>query len=235
MTRHELKEQLQHDVLRDNVDVAVGYVATHRSQTIRWVVIALVVVAIAGLSYGVYAYQLSQRQKALDSAMQIVDAPVVAQGDAFGKSYPTQQAKDTAAIGALTGVVAQYGGTDQGDTAQYLLAGIQVSKQKYADAERSFKTVADGNSAVAGLAKVGLAQLYMGTGKPNQAKPILQGLISNPSPLVSKEQATILMAQAINSEDPKRARQMLDSMKSPTARPAIGRAADQILQEAKKP
>jgi predicted negative regulator of RcsB-dependent stress response len=233
LTRHELKEQLQHDAFKDNVDVAVGYVATHRQQVVRYAVIALVIAVIAGVSYGVYRYQKTQREQALQSAMAIVEAPVAAQPDGFGKSFATQQAKDDASMKALSDVAARYSGTDQGEAARYYLAGLQVGNQKYAEAERNFKAVSDSGSQFAALAKVGLAELYVGQGRVDQAKTLLQDLAAHPTPMVSKEQATILLASALKTEDPKRSKQLADSLKTPTQRPAVTRAADQITQESK--
>lgn len=233
MTRHELKEQLQHDAFKDNVDVAVGYVATHRQQAVRYVVIALIVAVIAGVSYGVYRYQKAQRQQALQAAMAVVEAPVAAQPDGFGKSFTTQQAKDDASMKALSDVAAKYSGSDQGEAARYYLAGLQAGNRKYAEAESNFKAVAASGSQFAALAKVGLAELYTGQGKIDQAKTLLQDLAAHPTPMVSKEQATILLAGALKANDPKRSKQLADSLKTPTQRPAVSRAVDQLTQESK--
>jgi predicted negative regulator of RcsB-dependent stress response len=233
LTRHELKEQLQHDAFRDNVDVAVGYVATHRQQVTRYIVIASVVAVIAGLSYGVYRYQKAQREQALQSAMAIVEAPVAAQPDGFGRSFTTQQAKDDASMKALSDVAAKYSGSDQGEAARYYLAGLQAGNQKYAEAESNFKAVAGSGSPFAALAKIGLAELYIGQGRPDQAKTLLQDLAAHPTPLVSKEQATVLLASALKAQDPKRSKQLAESLKTPTQRPAVSRAVDQLTQESK--
>lgn len=234
MTRHELKEQLQHDAFRDNVDVAVGYIALHRQQMIRYAVIALIVAVIAGVSYGIYRYQKSQRQQALQGAIRIAEAPVSAQSDPYGKSFTTQEAKNQAALKALGEVASKYNGTDEGEAAQYFMAGLQAESQKYADAERNFKAVAGSGSPYSALAKVGLAELYAGEGKTDEAKTILQDLIAHPTALVSKEQATLLLAGILKTQDPKRSVQLAESLKAPTQRPAVSRAAEQLAQETSK-
>lgn len=233
MTRHELKEQLQHDAFRDNVDLAVDYVASHRRQAIRWTAIALGIAIIAGVTYGIYEYRKNQREHALQAAIVILEAPVEPKPDGFGTSYKTQEAKDQAVTKSLSDVAATYSGSEQGDAALYLLAGHQASNGKYADAERNFKTVADSGSDYSALAKIGLAQLYVGQGKTQQAKTILEGLVSHPTAMVSKEQATLLLASVIKDTDPKRAKQLAESLKGPTERPAVERAADQIATAAK--
>jgi predicted negative regulator of RcsB-dependent stress response len=233
LTRHELKEQLQHDAFRDNVDVAVDYVATHRQLVIRWAVAVLVAATILGLSYGVYRYQKIKRNQALQSALDVADAPVSTQSDHLGVSFTSEQLKNAAAIKALSDVASRYTGTEQGDVAQYYLAGLQASTSKFSDAERNFKAVAQASTPVSALARVGLAELYAGQGRTDEAKTLLQNLVSHPNALVSREQATILLAGVLKSQDPKRAGQLLDSLKGPMERPAVERAASQVLSDTK--
>jgi len=233
LTRHELKEQLQHDAFRDNVDFAVGYAAAHRKQVLRGAAILLAVLAIAGLSYAVYRYQKSQRQQALSAALTIAEAPVTTEPNQIGKAFANQQTKDLAAIKAMSDVAAKYNGTEEGDAAQYYLAGLQANQGKYSEAEKNLKAVSDSRSSFSALAKVALAQLYTGEGKTGQAKTILEGLVSHPTALVSREQATILLANAVKTSDPKRAKQLLESLKKPDERPAVERAANQSLENVK--
>jgi TolA-binding protein len=233
LTRHELKEQLQHDAFRDNVDIAVDYVASHRRQVIRWTAVGLAIAIVAGAIYGIYHYQKTQREKALQAAMAVMEAPVNPKPDGFGKTFPTEDAKNQAAMKAFSDVAAKYNGTDQGDAARYMLAGLQASTAKYTEAERNFKAVGDSNSPYSGLAKVGLAQLYDGQGKTQQAKTILEGLVAHPTPMISKEQATLLLAGVIKDTDPKRAKQLAESLKVPAERAAVERAAGQIAADAK--
>jgi TolA-binding protein len=160
--------------------------------------------------------------------MDIIEAPVANQSDGYGKSYPTQQAKDAASMKVLSEVAAKYDGTDQGELARYMLAGFQAANGKYTEAEKNFKQVASSGTQTAALANVGLAQLYAGQGRNDQAKAILQNLVAKPSPLVSKEQATVLLANLVKSTDAKRAKQLLDSVKPSPQRPALERAIEQL-------
>jgi TolA-binding protein len=233
LTRHELKEQLQHDAFRDNVDTALDYVTTHREQVIRWAAVIVVVAIGLGVGYWIYAHQKASRNQALQAALDIADAPVMPNSDGFGLSFPTLEKKNAAATKALSDVASQYANTEQGDIARYYLAGLQASENKYAEAEANFKAVANSSSAVAALAKVGLAELYAGEGKNDQAQTILEKLVANPTPLVSRSQATIMLANVIKSKDPQRARQLLDSLKGPAEAPAVTEAANQLLQEIK--
>ena len=48
MTRHELKEQIQHDQFTDSVSRVVDYISANREKVTRWAIAAIVVLAIAG-------------------------------------------------------------------------------------------------------------------------------------------------------------------------------------------
>ena len=231
MTRHELKEQVQHDHFTDSVDVALDYVSTHRQQVTLYSVIAVAVIVIAGLTAWYMQHQKQVRQQALRSALEIVEAPVSAKATPYGKSFPTKEAKDQAAIKALSDVASKYNGNEAGDAAQYFLGTMQADNGKYAEAEKNFKTVADSTTPYSAFAKVALAELLAGQGKMDPAKTILEGLIQHPTPLVSKDQATLLLAGILKDSDPGRAKQLAESLKGPTGRAGVQRAADQLTQE----
>ncbi|MGH9695204.1 MAG: tetratricopeptide repeat protein [Bryobacteraceae bacterium] len=230
MTRHELKEQVQHDHFLDTVDVAVDYVSAHRRLVTIYGAIAVAVVVIVGLTAWYMQHQKQARRQALNSALEIVEAPVSAQATPYGKSFPTKQAKDQAAIKVLSDVASKYSGSEAGDAAQYFLGTIQVDNGKYAEAEKNFKTVGDSKTQYSAFAKVALAELFAGQGKLDQAKTILDGLIQHPTPLISKNQATLLLAGILKDSDPARAKQLAESLKGPTERAGVQRAADQFVQ-----
>lgn len=233
MTRHDLKEQLQHDTFTDNVDLAIDYVASHRQRVTRWSIIVLAVLIVVGVGYAIYRHQKTERQQAFQAAMVVAESPVGPQTDSSGKTYATQQAKDEAAMKAFSAVAAKYKGTEQGDAAQYYVGGLQAGQGKYSEAETNFKAVAESSSPVSGLAKVALAELYAGEGKTDQATNIAEGLIKNPTPLVSKDQATVLLVGVLKNSDPKKAKQVADSLKTAAQRPEVQRALDQVMQNAK--
>jgi hypothetical protein len=233
LTRHDLKEQLQHDTFTDNVDLAIDYVASHRQRVTRWSIVALAALIVIGVGYAIYRHQRTERGQAFQAALVIAEAPVGPQAESSGKTYATQQAKDQAAMKAFSGVAAKYKGTEQGDAARYYVGGLQAGQGKYSEAESNFKAVAESGSPVSGLAKVALAELYMGEGKTDQAANIAEGLIKNPTPLVSKDQATVLLVSILKNSDPKKAKQVADSLKTPTQRPEVQRALDQVMQNAK--
>jgi hypothetical protein len=232
LTRHDLKEQLQHDQFTDAVSDVVTYTQSHRQQVIRWSVISAVVLLVAGGIWGFLSYQKSQRQKDLSDAMTVVDAQVGPPND-FSKTYLTEDAKTAAETKALADVIAKHGRSNEGMIAQYYLATIKA-KQDQAGAEGDFKRVADSGSDVAPLAKIALAQIYVGQKKTAQAQDVLRSIVNSPTDLVSKAQAQILLAQTEATADPKDAKAVL-KMISPDAqkRQAVSHAADAVAAQLK--
>ncbi len=232
MTRHDLKEQLQHDEFTDAVSHAISYAQNNRQQVIRWAVIVVAVLLVAGGIWGLLKYQKTQRQNDLASAMAVVDAPVGAPNE-FTKTYPTEDAKNTAAQKALSDVVAKDGTSNEGMIALYYLATMKAKKDQGA-AEGDFKRVSESSSEVAPLAKIALAQIYVGEKKTSQAQDLLRSIINNPTDLVSKAQAQILLAQTEASVNPQDAKATL-KMISPEdeKRQAVATAAGTVSAQLK--
>ena len=233
MTRHELKEQLQHDHFTDAVSEAVAYALSNRKILIRWIVVAVLVLGLAGGALWFAAYNRSIRQQALAAALQVIDTPVGASSQA-PNSYPTQEAKQQAEIKVLSDMVAKYGGTREGLIAQYYLGTVKVERKNPKGAESDLRRVADAKSEFAPLAKIALAQLYAGENRVAEARALLQSIANKPSDLVSKAQADILLAQLYLTTNPQEAKKILQSLKTPTQRPAVSRAVDQLSAQLTK-
>jgi predicted negative regulator of RcsB-dependent stress response len=233
LTRHELKEQLQHDHFTDAVSEAVAYALSNRKILIRWIVVAVLVLGLAGGALWFAAYNRSIRQQALAAALQVIDTPVGASSQA-PNSYPTQEAKQQAEIKVLSDMVAKYGGTREGLIAQYYLGTVKVERKNPKGAESDLRRVADAKSEFAPLAKIALAQLYAGENRVAEARALLQSIANKPSDLVSKAQADILLAQLYLTTNPQEAKKILQSLKTPTQRPAVSRAVDQLSAQLTK-
>jgi len=233
LTRHELKEQLQHDHFTDAVSEAVAYALSNRKILIRWIVVAVLVLGLAGGALWFAAYNRSIRQQALAAALQVIDTPVGASSQA-ANSYPTQEAKQQAEIKVLSDMVAKYGGTREGLIAQYYLGTVKVERKNPKGAESDLRRVADAKSEFAPLAKIALAQLYAGENRVAEARALLQSIANKPSDLVSKAQADILLAQLYLTTNPQEAKKILQSLKTPTQRPAVSRAVDQLSAQLTK-
>ena len=232
MTRHELKEQLQHDHFTDAVSGAVLYARSHREGVMRWAMGIGIALIVAGLAFWYEAYRNSVRQQDLEKAFTVLEAPVGSPSQ-LGKNFPTQEAKTQASIKALQDVVAKDGGTRQGLIAQYYLGTLKAARQDTKGAEADLQSVANSSSECAPLAKIALAQIYAGENKTAQAQAMLRDLINKPTDLVSKAQAEILLAHLDETSNPQEARKLLQSLRAETD-PAVTRAVQQISSQLNK-
>ncbi len=78
------------------------------------------------------------------------------------------------------------------------------------------------------LAKVALAQLYSGSNRVPEAQTLLRSVIDHPTPLVSKAQAQIMLAQLDKTANPQEAKGILQQLKG-NQDPVIARSAEQLL------
>jgi hypothetical protein len=69
-----------------------------------------------------------------------------------------------------------------------------------------------------------LAQIYAGEGKVNQGVPLIQSVIDHPTVLVSKEAATLALADLIKTTDPQRAKKLVEPLRTSTRSP-VSKAA----------
>lgn len=229
LSRQELKS-LEGDHFAAKVGSAMDYAVIHKQQVVRWALIGVGLLLLLGAAYWYYLQQRAIRQQDLKAALSIVEAPVGTEASKFFKSYPTLQAKDDAAIKAFTDVVAKHAGSKEGALAQYYLGTIYADRGKVAEAEGSLKAAVGSNSEVSPLAKIALSQIYAGQGKTGEVETLLRSVIANPSTLVSKEQATILLAQAIGKTKPAEAKKLLEPLRG-DQRQVISRAANSVYAE----
>ena len=227
LTRHELKEQLQHDHFTDAVSDVVTYAFSHPKRLIRWIVLAVLVLVLAGGALWFASYKKSIRQNALAATLQVIETPVGTSSQA-PNSYPTQDAKQQAEIKVFSDMVAKYGGTREGLIAQYYLGTVKAEKKDPKGAESDLRRVADSKSEFAPLAKIALAQLYAGENRITEAKALLQSIANKPSDLVSKAQADILLAQLEMTTNPQEAKKILQSLRGANQPPSVSRAVDQL-------
>lgn len=220
ITRKELKR----DKFALEVEHTVEYVAEHRKAVIRYSVIGAAVL-IAILAF--FAYRRQQqgvRQEALTSALEIQQAVVGPAPNEFIRAYPTEQAKNEAASKALADLAAKYSGSEEGVIAEYYLGTNAADQGKIAEAEKWLKDVADsGGANYASLAKLTLADVYKAQGKLGEGESLLRSLIAKPTDFVSKEQATIALADLIAASKPAEARKLLEPLR--TERSSISRVA----------
>ena len=208
ITRKELKS----DKFAQEVGLTVTFFEEHQKDVVRYGAIAVAVVLLI-LGYNVYSrHQRVAREEALTQAISVQEASVAQPTDPRG--FPTQDAKDQAAIKAFSDLASKYSGTDEGNIAVYYIGAIRADEGKLAEAEKFFLQVADHASAnYASLAKLSLVDIYYSDGRTDQAEKTLRDLIVHPTVFVSQDDATITLARHLATKNPAEARKLLSPIK----------------------
>ena len=141
-------------------------------------------------------YQHATRQEVLHRAMNIQNAQI-GPAQEYLVTFPTAEARDAAVVKAWQELAAKYSGSDEGRIAEYFLGTNAADEGNLAEAEKHFKAADSGNGPYASLAKLALAQVYGGEGKVKEGAQVLQSLIDHPTVLVSKETATLALADLL--------------------------------------
>jgi predicted negative regulator of RcsB-dependent stress response len=210
ITRKELKS----DSLVEEVGLTVTFFEEHQQDVIRYGGAALAVVLLVG-GYFIYrGHEHAAREEALGQAIRVQETPVATVSATGGQTFPTQDAKDQAAIKAFADLESKYSGSDEAQVAEYYLGCIHSDQGKMAEAEKNFLNVVDhGDKNYASLAKMSLAEVYFGEGKNDQGEKMLRDLMDNPTVLVSKDQAAISLAKHLVGRNNAEARKLLAPIK----------------------
>jgi predicted negative regulator of RcsB-dependent stress response len=220
ITRKELKT----DKFALEVEHTVNFFEEHQKELIRYggIGLALVVLLLGWMTYS--RHQHTAREAALARAIEVQESPVGPPQPGENRNFPTQESKDQAALQAFSQVTSTYSGSAEGEIAEYYLGSIRADQGKLAEAEKSFKEVADkGDARYSSLAKLSLAQIYFADGRDAQGEGLLRDLMAHPTTFVSKEQATIALARYLSVKKPAEARKLLDPLRSQPG--AVGQVA----------
>ena len=224
------RKGLKQDKFALEVGHTVEYLGMHRKQAIR-IGIAVGVVAVlvlAILTYRGYSYR--QRQAALSAALEIQMAPVSPTPNDVVRTFPTEQERTKAAVKAFADVATRFAGSGEATIATYYLGILAADDGRLPDAEKALKEVIEsGNDRYAALGRLALADVYKGMGKMAEAEKVLRSLMEKPSAFVSKEQATIELAQLLGPTRPAEARKLLEPLR--TERGTISRSVLTALSE----
>jgi predicted negative regulator of RcsB-dependent stress response len=220
ITRKELKS----DKFALEVEHTVTFFEEHRNMILRY---GAIVLGVALLVWGYSAYSGRQgmaRQDALYKCLQALEAPVGPQQSPGVLAFPTDAAKDQQVNKLFTDLKNKYSGSDEAVIAQYYLASQATDQGKVAEAEKGYLEASQkGDAKYGSLAKLALAQIYFSDGRADQGEKTLRDLIANPTPFVSKDQATIMLARYIGAKKPAEAHALLKPL---IAKPgAVGQLA----------
>ena len=223
MDRHTRKE-LKTDKFAQGVETGFEFLSEHRGQATRWGLIAVAVVVLVGGIWLYRSHQATERAEMLAKAMQLDDASVGAPQPPR-LNFPTAEDKEKATIAAFTEVATKYPGSQEAAIAQLDVAAAQADKGQVDQALKTFQEVMDSApDPYNSVAKSSIAQIYASQGKTDEAEKLLRQLVDKPTMFVSKEQATLDLAQLIGKKNPAEARKLLEPL-SASKRSVVSRAA----------
>lgn len=229
--RHDLKR----DVFQEEVAQSLDWLGEHRQLATR---VGIGVVAAAVIAGGIWYYlgqQRFARQEDLYKALRVFNAEVTRESRPGILTFQDPATKDKEARKALGEVIAKGGSSFEGLSAKYYLASLELNQGKAAEAEKYLREVADASDKnLRSLGKLALGQLLMGSGKRPEGEKLLRDLMNNPSTLVSKEQATIALAEGIARENAAEARKLLEPLRG-SERGAVSRSALTLLGQLSAP
>jgi predicted negative regulator of RcsB-dependent stress response len=219
------RKDLKHDKFAEEVFDIFDWATENRDKVVRYGALALVVILISIGIYSYMRYQAGQRASALAQALRIDDASVGSNETPGVLNFPSQDEKEKAAVKAFTDVAAKYPGSDEGAIARLRLAGIASDKGNLEEAEKQYKQMIDSApKPYKALARLGLAQVYSAQGKYADAEKILRDAVANAAETVSKEQATIALAQVLLKTNPAEAKKLVEPLRT-SQRVAISQGA----------
>jgi predicted negative regulator of RcsB-dependent stress response len=213
------RKELKTDKFVLEVGNTWDFLSEHSAATKRYAAIGLAVIVIAG---GIYAYMRHQSTVRADDLAKAMSSDPVINPTPQSPTSPADQEKIR--LKSYGEIAAKYHGTNEGAIAGIFLGSIQSDKGNMAEAEKIFKDVMDSAPAdYSSLARISLAQIYASQGKTKEAETLMRYLIDHPTALVSKDQASIELAEILAKSNPAEARKILDPLR--TARTAVSRAA----------
>jgi predicted negative regulator of RcsB-dependent stress response len=216
---------LKSDKFAQEVQHSVQYVSGHREQMTRWGAPALALVLIVAAVFYYRNYRHATRQEGLHAALMVQNAQVGPSQGQYVLTFPTTDARKTAVLKSWRELAAKYPGTEEGRIAEYFLGTNAADDGNMAEAEKQFKASIDsGNGPYASLGKLALAQVYGGEGRVKEGEQLLRSVIDHPTVVVSKDAATLALAELLKKSDPQRAKKLVEPLRTST-RGAVSRAA----------
>jgi predicted negative regulator of RcsB-dependent stress response len=228
------RKQMKSDKFALEVQHSVEFVSGHRELMIRWGAPALAVVLIV-LGFLYYRnYQHAARQEALHQAMLSQNATIGPSQNPYVLTYPTADARNKAVFKAWGDLASKYPGTEEGRIAEFFLGTNEADLGHLPEAAKHFQASIDSHDGpYASLAKLALAEIYGGEGKVKEGAALIQSVIDHPTVLVSKDSATLALAQLLKGSDVARAKKLVEPLRTST-RSAVSRAAISLDAELTK-
>ena len=233
MPKHISRQELKTDQVQEALSHGAQAVLSHK----KGLILAIVAVAIAaGAIFGWRFYTQRQSVKAeaqFNNALVVYEAPVVGPGQPPQPNeltYSDASKKFQDALPQFQQVVKQYPRTRPGQLAKYYSALCQEHLGQNAQAISNLTEIENGSDLdFAAMARFELAQIYDQTGKSDQAVPLYNRLLSNPSVLVPKPIVLLALAAHYRHSNPAQAVKLYDEIKTEYPDTSAADEADQQL------
>lgn len=203
-----MDRQHRHDLKHDKFVDEIGALTDRARANQRLLLsIAIGLVALAVIVYGVFFYRSNQEEKAqlaLASAIETIEAPVGEetqpdQPPTPGPKFKTADERNAAAEKQFRDVQSKYSGTDAADIAGLYLARIAVLEGDTATARKGLEEFIDdhGDHPLLGAsARYSLYQLRIENGEAAKVVSELEAELKKTDPALPGDALLVLMAQA---------------------------------------
>ncbi|MGA8151273.1 MAG: tetratricopeptide repeat protein [Terriglobales bacterium] len=237
-TRHQLKQDRFSQVTIDAAERTVHWSAEHQG---RVIVIAAIVLALAGIVGGGWYYLSQQDQKAsvdFSRAIRTLDTPVRPPNmppQPESPSFASSRERAAAAHKQFQEIADKYPHTHAADFSHYFLGLTSGDLGDNAAAERELQKVASYHNAdLSALAKFALASVYRNTKRDKQAIDTYQQLIAKPTVTVSKVTAQMELAATYRAANqPLEAKRIYEQIQKENPASEVGQMASTKLQALK--
>jgi tetratricopeptide (TPR) repeat protein len=191
-TRHALKQ----DKFAAATASSMSWLSGHRSGVQRWVISAVVVLAVIIAAVVFWTMKGGNADKALGAALDLYSTPLAVPGAPAEKNvYNTAADRAKEANREFVAISKDFGWLPQGSKAHYFAGVTYQELGQTGSAETELKAAAGAwDRDMANLAKLALANLYHQTGRDAQAIEVYNGLIAKPSTTVSAGVAQLGLA-----------------------------------------
>lgn len=191
-TRHALKK----DKFAAATANSMSWLSGHRSGLMRWVITAVIVVAVVVGAAVFWSMKSAGADQALGAALDVYTAPLATPGAPAQKNtYNTAADRSREANREFVAIAKNFGWLPQASKAHYFAGVTYQELGQTASAESELKTAASAwDRDVANLAKIALAGVYRQTGRDAQAIDLYNQITAKPSTTVPATVAQLDLA-----------------------------------------
>lgn len=228
---------MKRDALVDSAQSALDWFEEHKQESILFVVILIVVVAVGVGSVLLYQHRQQEASEAFGSAMDVYSAPVTQPGVAQQpgvRTFPSSDARAKAANAEFAKVADDFGSMTIGKNALYFAGLTDMEMGNTTAAETTLKKAAGkGGKNLAALANLALVNLYRQNGRTEDAIQLLNDLANHPTATVPASEAKLQLASIYEKSNPEQAKLIYAQLKDKDAKTAAGQIATQKLAQLK--